>query len=149
MRAATTTIALTLCDIDTPIWFDRTAREAAAYLAFHCGAPVVEAPGLARFGFVADPAAAPPLGEFELGTDEYPERSATIIIQVRALYGGTGRRLTGPGIRGETRLSVEGLPDRFWAEREALIELFPRGVDVFLITGEQFASLPRTTRAAS
>ena len=146
LSESATAIALTLCDIDTPIWLDRAAAPAAGYLAFHCGAPVAESPGDARFGIVADAVELPPLDHFKLGSDEYPERSATLIIAISGLSSASGTVLRGPGISGETRLGVRGLPARFWGERTALAELFPRGIDVLFVDGNRLAAVPRSTQ---
>ena len=87
----------------------------------------------------------PPLSAFELGSDEFPKRSTTLLVQVEGLTAGRGRRLTGPGIRIETRLEARGLPDAFWQDLRHNHALFPRGVDVLLTAGRQLAALPRTT----
>jgi alpha-D-ribose 1-methylphosphonate 5-triphosphate synthase subunit PhnH len=122
-------------------WTD--AGEAArAWLAFHAGCPFVEAPGEAAF--VLATGAPPPLAALHAGTDEEPERGATLILQVTALAEGGGWRLTGPGIAREHRLAVSGLAPDFatrWAEQRGL---FPRGVDVILCAGDALAALPRT-----
>ena len=47
----------------------------------------------------------------------------------------------------EEELGAMGLPARFWSERAALTELFPRGLDVLLACGDVLAALPRSTRA--
>jgi alpha-D-ribose 1-methylphosphonate 5-triphosphate synthase subunit PhnH len=148
LRSGMASIALTLCDIDTPIWLDASARAAADYLTFHCGAPIVGAPDQARFAFITDAAALPPLDVFALGSDEYPERAATLVIEVSELVGGCGVLLRGPGIREEARLDVRGLPLRFWVERVALAELFPRGLDVLFVSDNKLTALPRSTRIA-
>jgi alpha-D-ribose 1-methylphosphonate 5-triphosphate synthase subunit PhnH len=87
----------------------------------------------------------PELDRFDPGTDEYPDRSATVIVQVDTLSGGAGRRLTGPGIESEARLDAPGLPERFWEGLRANHGRFPRGVDVLLTAGSRLAALPRTT----
>jgi len=146
LGVAATAVALSLCDRDTPVWLDEAARAAAGYIAFHCGSPVVEAPGEASFAFVTAPENLPPLEQFALGTDEYPERSTTLVIEAAGLAAGRGVQLEGPGIRGAARLDTVGLPARFWAERAALAVLFPRGVDVIFVSGAKLAALPRSTR---
>jgi len=143
---AAAAVVLTLCDIDTPIWLDAASQPAAGYFAFHCGAPVVDSPAGARFAVIADAAMMPPLECFALGSDEFPERSATLVIQVADLTNGSGIALRGPGIRGEAWLGVAGLPARFWAERTALAALFPRGLDVVFVCSDQLAALPRSTQ---
>jgi alpha-D-ribose 1-methylphosphonate 5-triphosphate synthase subunit PhnH len=148
LGVAAASIALTLCDIDTPIWLDRPSAAATGYLIFHCGAPFASEPADARFAFIADASALPPLDAFALGSDEFPERSATLVIEVAGLTDASGAVLRGPGIQDETRLGVAGLPARFWAERAALAELFPRGLDVLFVSGDRIAGLPRTTSVA-
>jgi alpha-D-ribose 1-methylphosphonate 5-triphosphate synthase subunit PhnH len=145
---AAAAIALALCDIDTPIWLDLPLAAAAPYLAFHCGAPTAASPAQSRFAFAANAAALPPLESFALGSDEYPDRSTTLVVEVAGLIGGHGMRLTGPGIRDEALLSVAGLPARLWEERAVLAELLPRGLDVILVSGARLAALPRWTRVA-
>ncbi len=146
LGVAAAAIALTLCDIDTPLWLDAAAMPAAAYFAFHCGAPVTDDPAAARFAIVSAAADLPPLDRFALGSDEYPERAATLIIEVAALGPGAGTVMRGPGIRGEARLAVAGLPARFWQERAALTALFPRGVDIVFVCADRLVALPRSTQ---
>lgn len=148
LSPAARAVALTLCDIDTPVWLDAASAAEAGYLAFHCGAPLALSPAEARFAFVTDAGALPPLADFALGSDEYPERSATLVIEVADLAEEAGTVLRGPGILGERRLNVSGLPARFWAERAALAELFPRGLDVLFTSGSRLAALPRSTRVS-
>ncbi len=143
---ASSALALCLCDIDTPVWLDAGSAAAAGYLAFHCGAPPAKTPAEAGFAFIAAAASLPPLDAFGLGADEYPERSTTLVIEVSELAEADGVRLRGPGIAGETRLAVGGLPARFWSERAVLAELFPRGLDVLFVCGDALAALPRSTR---
>ena len=147
LHAATVAIALALLDFETPLWLDGASRtpEALAHLRFHCGCPIVDEPGRARFAIVADPRLMPPIAEFDAGTDEYPDRSATVIVQAGTLGVGSGRRLTGPGIATESWLDVAGLPARFWDELRINHARFPRGVDVLLTAGSSLAALPRTT----
>ncbi len=145
---ASAAVCLALVDLDTPLWLDATCAraEVVEYLRFHCGAPLVTAPEAARFAVVADASSLGTLARFDAGTDECPERSATVIVQVDALAAGRGRRLTGPGIDGETRLDVRGVPARFWTALRENHAGFPRGVDVILSAGTTLAALPRRTR---
>lgn len=148
LHVATTAICLALLDFETPLWLDPASRtaEAIAHLRFHCGCPVVDDPARAGFAVVADAARMPGLDRFEPGTDEYPDRSATVIVQARTLTSGHGKRLRGPGIETETRLDADGLPARFWEELRSNHGRFPRGVDVLLTAGAALVALPRTTR---
>jgi alpha-D-ribose 1-methylphosphonate 5-triphosphate synthase subunit PhnH len=141
---AAAAIALTLCDMDTPIWLDSGLARCADYLRFHCGAPL-SAPGDAHFAFVSDPSALPALDAFALGSDEYPDRSTTLVVEVAGLRAGEGHALSGPGVAGSARLAVAGLPGGFWRERETLAVLMPRGLDVIFTCGPRLAVVPRTT----
>ncbi|HEX3499342.1 MAG TPA: phosphonate C-P lyase system protein PhnH [Stellaceae bacterium] len=141
-------VVLTLCDVETPLWLDPGLAPSADYLRFHCGVPLTS-PDLAHFALIGDPHAMPPLDAFALGSDEYPDRSTTLIIEVEQLQAGRGMILSGPGIADTARLAVSSFPERFWAERQLLAELFPRGLDVILTCGSLLAALPRTTRVAA
>ena len=143
---ATAAVALTLCDFETPVWLDPALSAAAPWLRFHCGAPVIEDPGKAAFAFAQGPEALPALDRFDLGSEEYPDRSTTLILEVAGLEAEGGLRLTGPGIEDESRLAVAGLAAGWWQARAALGILFPLGLDLILVAGDRLAALPRTTR---
>lgn len=148
LHPAAVAVALALLDVETPLWLDQAARgpEILAHLRFHCGCPIVDDPAQARFALVAEADRLPALEEFDAGSAEYPDRSATLILQVESLVGGRGRRLSGPGIASEARLQIDGLPGRFWEALRANHARFPRGIDVVLTAGATLAALPRTTR---
>lgn len=147
LHPATIAIALALLDFETPVWLDHAAgtAETVAHLRFHCGCPIVDDPARARFAIIADPGVMPQMDVFDAGTDEYPDRSATLIVQARTLSAGHGLRLTGPGIETEARLEVHGLAASFWEALRANHARFPRGLDVLLTAGASLAALPRTT----
>lgn len=148
LGAAQSALLLTLADIDTPVWLPPGLRDAAAGhdLRFHCGCRLVADTGEASF--VLPPAldALPTLDELRLGEPEFPDRSATLIVEVTGLDEGGTLRLTGPGIEAEARLSVAG-----WrtANTDFLREnrrRFPLGVDLLLTCGASLIGLPRTVR---
>jgi alpha-D-ribose 1-methylphosphonate 5-triphosphate synthase subunit PhnH len=143
--------ALALLDFETPLWLDAAAQtpEVAEYLRFHCGTPLVPEPGAAQFALIAHPTAMPPLEAFDAGSDEHPERAATLVLQVDGLATGRGQRLTGPGIDGTTWLDVQGAAPRFWQAVRANAARFPRGVDLLLCAGGRVAALPRSTRVGT
>jgi len=148
LHPATAAVCLTLLDFDTPLWLDDAAARPAVveWLKFHCSMPLVTEPETAHFALVADGERMPALGVFDAGTAEHPERSATVIVQVRALIGGTGRSLRGPGIADQVHLDVTGVPGPFWTWVSDNHALFPRGVDLIMSAGQVIASLPRATR---
>ncbi len=141
-------LALALCDFETPIWLDPSLSQGDArdYLRFHTGAPIVEAAERAAFAFFAGPPGAAEIDAFSLGSQEYPDRSATLIVQVRSLAANPGWRLTGPGVDGEAFLEAGPLSADFVERRRALRGLFPRGLDFIFVAETRAAALPRTTR---
>jgi len=145
--AATAAACLTLLDGDTPVWLapHAAADTVAAWIAFHTGASVVSAAADAAFAIVLDASTLPPLQDFDWGTDEEPQRGATLIVQVPALAGQGGWTLRGPGIAARATLRADGLPDAFLAERRAMTGAFPRGLDILFTSGARLAALPRTT----
>lgn len=139
-------LLLALADHDTPIWLDETASKFAAYLRFHTGAEIVDDRNTARFAMIGCSAICPSLSQFEPGSADYPDRSATLIVEVETLAEGGDWKLSGPGIPGARTLSVGGLPPDFleqWADNHAS---YPQGVDVFFTCGSLLAGLPRSTR---
>jgi alpha-D-ribose 1-methylphosphonate 5-triphosphate synthase subunit PhnH len=107
-----------------------------AWLAFHAGAHFVTS-AEARFAFGRWDEL--PLDNLPIGTPEYPDRSATLVVEVDEM--GQGHQLTGPGIETEAWLTVPD-PHFFRANRAR----FPLGLDVFLACGDRLAALPRTVR---
>ena len=141
-------IALTLCDHDTPVWLSSGLAKSLLpeWLGFHTGAPVTSEKLEADFAFVEAGAAFASLNQFDIGTQEYPDRSTTIVLEIASLEGGKELALSGPGIAGISMIAPIGLPDTFlrsWNDNRAV---FPRGVDLVLTAGRQFLCLPRTTK---
>jgi len=140
LSVAAGTLLLTLADPETPVYLAPSHDTPALrdWLTFHTGAPLTE-PGKAAFA-VGDWAALQPLDAYRIGVPEYPDRSATLIVEMGDLSA-QGARLTGPGIRDAAALS---LPDVAAFQRNAL--LFPLGLDFYITAGDKLAALPRTTR---
>ena len=113
------------------------------FVRFHTGAPIAPDTAAAIFALVT-PAGQPMLGGFAIGSDPYPDRSATLVIQVPALRGGPTRILRGPGIDGSAIAGIAGLADSFWSEWTANRALFPCGVDVVFAAGSELLALPRS-----
>lgn len=148
LMPATAAIALTLFDHDTPLWLDEALRDAPAvaqWLRFHTSAPLVTQADEASFALIAAPEAMPALDRFAYGSNDYPDRSTTLILQVESFDQGTAFELSGPGLRGATALFAP-LPRDLVAQREASQALFPRGIDLILVADEAVVAIPRTTR---
>jgi alpha-D-ribose 1-methylphosphonate 5-triphosphate synthase subunit PhnH len=148
LNAAAGAVLLCLADHETPVWIDREASAPgfAPWLGFHCGSPLVTDPALAAFALVTDPATMPPLAVFDGGSEDYPDRSATVIVQVPALTGGEPLRLMGPGIRDRVTFAPLGLPPGFDGWIVDNHARFPCGVDLIFASGNHLAALPRSTR---
>jgi alpha-D-ribose 1-methylphosphonate 5-triphosphate synthase subunit PhnH len=145
LSAAATAYLLTLADRDTPVWlapeFDRP--EVRNFLRFHAGAPIVTTRAEASFGVVM--AGTPqPFDGFNLGTDAYPDRSATLLIEVPDLRSGPIRRWRGPGIADRASVGIAGLGEEFWNDWAANHGLFPCGVDLVFTAGTELCALPRS-----
>ena len=140
LSVAAGVLVLTLCDATTPLHlaghFD--TADLRDWVTFHTGAPLVAAEE-ARFA-VGDWSGLQPLNRFALGQPDYPDRAATLIVEMPALSN-TGARLTGPGIAGHATLSLPEVA-AFQANRA----LFPLGFDCLFTAGQQVAGLPRSTK---
>ncbi|ABG31963.1 phosphonate C-P lyase system protein PhnH [Roseobacter denitrificans] len=135
-------VLLTLCDTETPVYLagDMDCDAVRAWLSFHTGAPFV-GPAHCMFA-VGKWDALVPLALYPIGTSEYPDRSATLIVECDALVT-SGATLTGPGIKDHAALSLPYV-EAFQANRK----LFPLGLDFIFTCGECLAALPRSTEVS-
>lgn len=140
LSVAAGVLILTLCDRQTPVHLAGGHDCAAVrdWIAFHTGAPVAP-PAQAAFalGRWAD---LMPLGAYPQGSADYPDRSATLIVECDRLAP-EGAGLTGPGI--ETRAALS-LPEI--AAFRANAALYPLGLDFWFTSADRLAGLPRTTQ---
>jgi alpha-D-ribose 1-methylphosphonate 5-triphosphate synthase subunit PhnH len=140
LSVAAGVVLLTLCDDTTPLHLAGACDTPALrdWVAFHIGAPLVPAPeaqfALGRWADLM------PVNRFAIGQPDYPDRSATLIVEMPDLGAG-GARLTGPGIRTEARLTLPGV-----AAHQANHARFPLGFDLILTGDSRLAALPRSTR---
>jgi alpha-D-ribose 1-methylphosphonate 5-triphosphate synthase subunit PhnH len=149
MMRGTAAIALTLFDHDTPLWLDplmSATSEVTKWLKFHTGAPVIADSSICSFALIGDPASLPGLDRFAFGSNEYPDRSTTLILQVESLSRGAALELRGPGIDGTAILQATIQPVDLFERLEINQTLFPRGIDVVLVHDDTIVAIPRTTR---
>lgn len=140
LSVAAGVLLLTLADGTTPVHLAGAFDCAVLrdWITFHCGAPLVGADA-AAFA-VGDWSALHPIDRFAIGRADYPDRSATLIVELDHLTA-SGARLAGPGIADVAHLS---LPDiAAFQDNRAL---FPLGFDTFLTCGDRLAGLPRSIR---
>jgi alpha-D-ribose 1-methylphosphonate 5-triphosphate synthase subunit PhnH len=140
LSAAAGAVLQTLCDGGTPLHLAGPAdcQNVRDWIAFHIGAPLVAAEDAAfAVGTWAD---LMPVHRFAIGRPDYPDRSATLVVELPRLTN-HGPTLSGPGI--ETTASLS-LPET--AAFRANRALFPLGFDTIFTCGDRVAALPRTTR---
>lgn len=128
-------LILTLVDHNTPLHLaGRLDCDAVrGWITFHTGAPLVRAQDAAFAVGAWDDLQ--PLDRFAVGTPEYPDRAATLIVEMAEIPTDNAR-LTGPGIDGVVQAHVPG--DRRTA--------FPLGLDLILTAGTRLMGLPRSTK---
>jgi alpha-D-ribose 1-methylphosphonate 5-triphosphate synthase subunit PhnH len=149
MVRGTAAIALTLFDHDTLIWLDAqmsATPDVAKWLKFHTSAPVTADSSIASFALIGDPENLPSLDRFAFGSDEYPDRSTTLILQVESLTDSPIVELQGPGIDGMAALRASIRPRDLFERLTINATLFPRGIDVVLVHDDTIVAIPRTTR---
>ena len=147
LHPAAAAVCLALVDMDTPLWVGTHApMDVTTYLRFQCGCPLPRKEENCAFGLILNGNDLPDLERFNPGEIEYPDRSATLIIQVSSIDLGRGVHLSGPGTRNETRLHVDGLDPAFWKSLQQNNRRFPLGYDVILATKTEIASLPRSVQ---
>jgi alpha-D-ribose 1-methylphosphonate 5-triphosphate synthase subunit PhnH len=131
---------LTLTDPTTPLHLAGAAdcQPVRDWVAFHIGAPLVAAEE-ADFA-LGTWDALHPVTRFKIGQADYPDRSATLIVELDRLTN-HGPALSGPGIALSSWLS---LPET--AAFRANRALFPLGFDCLFTCGDRLAGLPRSTR---
>ena len=149
MMRGTAAIALTLFDHDTPVWLDprmAATSDVAKWLKFHTSAPVIADPSICSFALIGDASALPRLERFSFGSNEYPDRSTTLILQAESLTQGLALELRGPGIDGIAVLQAAIRPADLFERLQINQTLFPRGIDVVLVADDAIVAIPRTTR---
>ena len=137
---AAAVLLLTLCDAETPVFLapGHDLPNVRDWIAFHIGAPICGRQS-AMFA-LGNWESLNPLGGFSTGTPEYPDRAATLIVEMDSIAQ-SGARLTGPGIQDQAFLSLPDI-DAFRANHQ----LYPLGRDFFFTSGDRLAALPRSTR---
>ena len=138
MSPAAAAVLLTLVDGDTPLHLAgaHDCEAVRRWVAFHCAAPLVAAEEAVFVLGCWD--ALLPLDRFAIGTPDYPDRSATLIVDDPRP--GQPVTLSGPGIRGT---AAARLPDL--AAFAANHHRFPLGWDAILARGARLMAVPRST----
>jgi len=143
-------IALTLCDHDAAVWLSSALAKASvgAWIGFHTGAHMVDAKSDCLFAFLELGTTRLTFSAFALGGQDYPDRSATLVLELPSLTGGPELVLQGPGIKDQTVIAPLGLPEGFVLQWQDNHQQFPRGVDLVLTAGRDLLCLPRSCHIA-
>lgn len=137
---AAATILITLCDNESNVYLSKEydTDEVRDWLIFNTSASISNKQNA---DFVIGPwESLLPLNEFKIGVPEYPERSATLIIE-GSKYKKVKCNINGPGIK--NKLDID-LPNP-----ELLIEnnnLYPLGLDFYFTMDLEILSIPRSTK---
>ena len=153
LAPATASLLLALADPDTRLWLSPAFANAAAYLRFHTGCPIAADRFEADFALIDGIDGLGGMDDYRPGTEDYPDRSTTLIVQVSHLHAGTDHssfpgvplRLTGPGIEHSARIEIAGAGREFVEHWRARRSLFPCGNDLFFVCGDSLAAIPRST----
>jgi alpha-D-ribose 1-methylphosphonate 5-triphosphate synthase subunit PhnH len=148
LNGAAVCIALSLMDPDTPYWLAPDLRNdrIIGHFNFHTGAPFDEDVTKAHFAFFTVADLARVMKDLSIGTDEYPDRSATAIALVPGFNAAGGVRLAGPGIETTCDFAPGGMTADAWDALERNAMLFPLGVDTIFAGPDSLAAIPRSTR---
>jgi alpha-D-ribose 1-methylphosphonate 5-triphosphate synthase subunit PhnH len=147
LNKAAASICLALVDFETPLWADDAIAAKAqvmTHIQFHCGCPITTDPEMARFALLSHVTNVTSFTIFCQGTDERPDLSTTVMVQAEGFGGGEDVRLSGPGIKTETTLSIIGAGAEFWQAVRDNAKRFPRGVDLMICADNAIVCLPRT-----
>ncbi|MDP5293586.1 phosphonate C-P lyase system protein PhnH [Oceanimonas sp. CHS3-5] len=145
-------VLLTLADNGTRIWLSASLKEDEAVLdnlRFHVAAPLTEQAATADFAVLSQrdsDAAEALLQALPKGTEEYPDRGATLVIETDAFDDGMPVTLSGPGIAGVRSVRLGSLPSalmRWLSERDLSS---PLGIDLMLVCDRDLIAIPRSTR---
>lgn len=149
--ASAAALLLALLDQDCKVWlsggFD--ASHAGSWLRFHTGCTLVSDSAHADFLWVANACELPAFEDLAQGSDQYPDQSATCVVQVRDIDSAPTAEawtLSGPGIQGTRHLQLVGLSEGFLSLRRQSQVQAPCGIDFFFTHHDTLVGLPRSTQ---
>ncbi len=140
LSQAAAAVLLTLVDGDTVLHLADDTQDAAPWLQFHAG---TQLGSLEHADFVLA-RTLPDLGLLAQGTDDAPELSATVILEVSGFDEGSRYVLAGPGLQSPSPVTISGLPEDFLSRWQRNHALYPTGVDLILCHGTEIMAFPRS-----
>jgi alpha-D-ribose 1-methylphosphonate 5-triphosphate synthase subunit PhnH len=145
-------VALTLLDGETTFAvLDRRNEPLISYCTLIAGSRMVEA-AQADYLFLSGDGCPAQLHDVRRGNLLFPERGATLVCRVRAIYpdnsgDGVTLALQGPGAPGKRTFRAEGISREFLDELCRLNAEYPLGVETILVSSRgEIACLPRSVR---
>jgi len=146
LSSNTAAVLLTLVDHDTSLWLAPEMDNEAVkrFLQFQTGVQLVSEPSAADFALVSSTDILS-FDNFSIGTAEYPDRSATLIIQIEKSGNAMPVRFSGPGVKSSQDFNANGLGETFWKQVQQNNKCFPLGLDFMFCLSEGIAACPRST----
>ena len=137
---AAATILITLCDNESNVYLTKeyNTEEVRNWLIFNTGA-IISNKKNADF-VIGTWKSLLPLNEFKIGVPEYPERSATLIIE-ETKYKKVKCNIDGPGIKNKLNIDLPN-PELFIENNN----LYPLGLDFYFTNDLEILSIPRSTK---
>lgn len=133
-------LLLVLADANTSVFLagEHDTDLVRGWITFHTGAALANTPNEVSFALGTWDALLP-LRQWPVGNAEYPDRSATLIVEFAD--DGESARLTGPGIQTHQDCALPAI-----APFQDNAALFPLGLDFYLCQGSSLRALPRSTK---
>nr|QNO55242.1 hypothetical protein MHJDHPNH_00044 [Methanosarcinales archaeon ANME-1 ERB7] len=101
----------------------------------------------ADFILIYDGSSGGTIHEMKRGTLEYPDESAILIYDARRIGDGVHLTISGPGIRDELEIAIDGIEEEEIRDIVKVNSEFPLGIDViFSDLYGNIVCLPRSTR---
>ncbi|UZE96243.1 phosphonate C-P lyase system protein PhnH [Alkalimarinus alittae] len=147
ISSATFSVALTLIDQDISVWVSPqlSSREFIDNLRFYCGCRLTSSPLDADFVFIKL-SEWQDLESYKQGTEEYPDRFPTLIIESEGLQEKGDIELRGPGIKGLRSVGITGIHQQHIDLLKNNQQRFPMGYDFIFTHADQLMALPRSTQ---
>ena len=154
-------LALSLLDQQTTLYLSAALKNESVCknLQFHTDVPLVNDPQSAMF-VIANADEITELSYFNKGTDESPEMSCSLVLQVEYLTNTTAQfmntdnenstllKLEGPGIQAEKYIRIAKLSTPLLDYLTQRPDAFPKGLDFYFVSNKQLLCLPRTTKVS-
>ncbi len=145
--ATSMTALLSLGDHLTSIYLAVEFRrpEIERLLRFHTGSQLVQDRSLCDFAVLTATEAESGLELWKRGNPEYPDQSATIIIQTTSLTQGHAVEFSGPGIQSTATVRIANITPSFWKARAEVNAVTPLGIDMIFVSPREILGCPRST----